>query len=103
MLSPTRRLPAATLPAKPRKSRFGRFTHCTGMRNGARLARLSSSGALSRCSSRLGPWYQGMLALRSSRLSPLSAESGMQWMSVSPSLAAKARYSASISWNTVSE
>ena len=26
--------PLTIVPAKPRKSRFGRFTHCTGMRNG---------------------------------------------------------------------
>ena len=38
--SPGRTVPRAMRPAKPRKSRFGRFTHCTGMRNGSSPAPL---------------------------------------------------------------
>ena len=32
--SPARTMPDATVPEKPRKSRSGRFTHCTGKRIG---------------------------------------------------------------------
>ena len=39
--SPGLTLPEATVPENPRKSRFGRLTHCTGKRNG-----LSSSALL---------------------------------------------------------
>ena len=35
--SPLRRMPDATVPAKPRKSRFGRRTYCTGKRMSSRL------------------------------------------------------------------
>ena len=33
----------ATVPAKPRKSRLGRFTHCTGKRNGLARSALATS------------------------------------------------------------
>ena len=41
-------VPEAMVPAKPRKSRFGRFTHCTGRRKGARCMRASSTSTVSR-------------------------------------------------------
>ena len=49
--SPGLALPQTMVPEKPRKSRFGRLTHCTGMRNG-RAERLSPTSMVSRCSSR---------------------------------------------------
>ena len=36
MAAPAATEPLAIEPEKPRKSRFGRFTHCTGNRNGLR-------------------------------------------------------------------
>ena len=47
------------MPAKPRKSRLGRLTYCTGKRNG-RSCRPCSISTVSRCSSSVGPAYQGM-------------------------------------------
>lgn len=35
--SPLRMIPEAIVPAKPRKSRFGRSTYCTGKRKSSRL------------------------------------------------------------------
>ena len=45
--SPGATAPLAIVPAKPRKSRCGRLTHCTGMRKGA-LRRSSSTSIASR-------------------------------------------------------
>ena len=59
-------LPLAIVPEKPRKSRFGRLTHCTGMRNGA-AARSSPTSTVSRCSSRCGPSYHGVRAAARAR------------------------------------
>jgi hypothetical protein len=53
-----RMTPEAIWPEKPRKSRFGRLTHCTGMRNGL-PCRSSSTGASSSQRISGGPEYQG--------------------------------------------
>ena len=53
-LSPTRKIPAASVPAKPRKSRLGRFTYCTGKRTGWRSSSRSTS-ADSSSASRVSP------------------------------------------------
>ncbi len=45
--SPVRTDPPTMRPEKPRKSRFGRFTHCTGMRNGP-FGRSSAISTVSR-------------------------------------------------------
>ena len=71
--------PLATVPANPRKSRFGRFTHCTGKRKSIWFRR-PPSGTVSRCSSSVGPEYHGVCALRSTTLSPLSADIGIARM-----------------------
>jgi hypothetical protein len=67
--SPAAMRPEATVPEKPRKSRFGRFTHCTGKRNGFSAASDSMSTA-SRCSTSVGPCYQGVLPDFTVTLSP---------------------------------
>ena len=41
--SPTATTPEATVPEKPRKSRLGRFTHCTGKRIGCRVRSVATS------------------------------------------------------------
>ena len=69
MASPLRITPLATVPEKPRKSRLGRFTHCTGIRNGLSVSS-SATTTVSRCSSRVGPVYQGVRSLRVVTLSP---------------------------------
>ena len=75
--SPTLNAPAQTVPAKPRKSRFGRQTHCTGRRP---LCVPSSPVSLittfSRYASTEGPVYQGVRVEAAIRLSPVSADSG---------------------------
>ncbi len=53
-LSPGLTAPLTIVPAKPRKSRFGRLTHCTGSRNGARVT-WSSIATDSRCPIKVGP------------------------------------------------
>ena len=68
--------PPAIVPAKPRKSRCGRLTHCTGRRNGA-LRRSSSTSMRSRWSSRYGPSCQGVRGLSAEMLSPTRAEIGI--------------------------
>ena len=67
--SPGFTMPLTIVPAKPRKSRFGRFTHCTGMRNGLDTSSLSTS-TVSRWSSSVGPSYQGVRSLAAMTLSP---------------------------------
>jgi hypothetical protein len=89
-------------PEKPRKSRFGRFTHCTGIRNDC-SARSSSTGTVSRKPSSVGPWYHGVFALGTTMLSPFSADSGMNVTSSRPMRRAKSRYSSSIAENTSCE
>ena len=87
----TRRRPC---PAKPRKSELGRFTHCTGSRNGASCIRSWSTSTVSRYSISVGPAYQGIASERSTTLSPRSAESGISVNSSSPSCSANAPYCA---------
>ena len=65
-VSPTRTEPALTVPARPRKSRPSRSTVCTGKRNGP-VASVPRLGSSSRCASRCGPLYQGMLPSGSPR------------------------------------
>ena len=89
-VSPGRTVPPTIMPAKPRKSRSGRLTHCTGIRNGP-LAASSWTSTDSRCASNGGPVYHGVCSLGSVTLSPTSADTGMQVMSESPMPAAKAR------------
>ena len=76
ILSPGRMTPEETMPAKPRKSWFGRLTHWTGMRNGF-SRRSSSTGASSSQLISGGPEYQGELALGPVILSPRRADIGM--------------------------
>ena len=52
--SPTRRGRRRSCPAKPRKSWFGRLTHCTGRRNGAATDAAARRRRVSRCSSSAG-------------------------------------------------
>ncbi len=59
--SPTHTRPELTVPASPRKSSPSRSTICTGMRNGP-VGVVSRAGSRSRCSSRDGPVYQGMVS-----------------------------------------
>jgi hypothetical protein len=48
-LSPVRILPELIRPLKPRKSKLGRFTHCTGIRNGFSPAAFASTSTVSKC------------------------------------------------------
>ena len=76
--SPGFTLPVAISPAKPRKSRLGRLTHCTGIRNGFCASTAERTSTVSRCSTKLGPPYQGVWALGADvMLSPLNPEIGM--------------------------
>ncbi len=91
MRSPGRRLPLASRPQKPRKSRLGRLTHCTGRRSAPACRRVSSISVVSRKPISVGPVYQGVRSLGDVMLSPFSAESGIVVMSARPICAAKAR------------
>ena len=73
--SPGRMIPEATVPAKPRKSRCGRFTTWTGNRKSSRL-RSEAMNTVSRKFIKVLPKYQGMSWLRSTTLSPRRAETG---------------------------
>ena len=86
--SPGRTWPPAIWPAKPRKSRSGRFTHCTGIRKGPAARRSSSTCTVSRCGISAGPVYQGVASLNAVMLSPFNADIGMARKSVSPICAA---------------
>ena len=90
MASPGAMLPAAMVPAKPRKFESGRHTHCTGMRKPMSCA-VRATCTVSRCSSNDGPVYQGVDSDAASMLSPLSADSGMQVTSGMPSVVASSR------------
>ena len=68
--SPFRTIPDATVPEKPRKSRLGRRTYCTGKRRSVRLRSLAMC-TVSRWSSSGGPEYHGIASLRETTLSPL--------------------------------
>ena len=102
MRSPTATRPEATVPVKPRKSPFGRLTHCTGKRSGAPSASRPVSTA-SRWASRAGPPYQGVRALRLATLSPSRADIGIATTEWKASGAAKLAKAASISRKRASE
>ncbi len=87
-LSPSRIDPDTTVPEKPRKSRFGRFTHCTGKRNGFSV-RLCSASTPSRYSSSVGPSYQRIRSERAVTLSPKRADNGIGVIEAKPSDCAK--------------
>src|SRR3546814_10951940 len=91
--SPGRTVPLFTNPEKPRKSRLGRLTHCTAIRNGAAASRSLSSGTVSRCSISAGPVYQGVFGERLVMLSPLKPEIGIATKLSMPMLFANADYS----------
>ncbi len=74
--SPRRTRPLATVPEKPRKSEFGRLTHCTGKRNGFKDASGPVSIVSSTCNS-VGPRYQGVARLAAVTLSPKRADMGI--------------------------
>src|SRR5690606_29255405 len=77
-VSPGAISPLVIKPEKPRKSRLGRFTHCTGIRKLRACAAMPSISTVSRCWIRLGPSYQGVLAEGAAvMLSPLKPEIGM--------------------------
>ena len=81
--SPGRTVPLVMSPEKPRKSRFGRLTHCTGMRNGCSSS-FCSMATSSRCLSSVGPEYHGVRVEALMMLSPLRADTGTHVMSLSP-------------------
>ena len=89
--SPVRITPVAIRPEKPRKSRFGRLTHCTGMQNGLPWSTVESSSTVSRWCIKVGPEYHGVLAERVVMLSPLKPEIGIGVKAVMPMLVANAR------------
>ena len=64
-------------PQKPRKSRFGRLTHCTGMRNGRSCVGGDVDLDGFQCSISGGPVYQGIFVERVAMLSPARPEIGM--------------------------
>ena len=100
--SPTAHRAADDPPAKPRKSRSGRLTHCTGIRNEPPPA-TSATSTDSRCCSSVGPSYHGVRSLGTLTLSPCSAEIGMHVTSCRPIARGERRYSASMPSNTSSE
>ena len=96
--SPLEIVPDAIVPEKPRKSRFGRFTHCTGKRNGvSKLARSTSTS--SKNSSKAGPLYQGATLDFVVTLSPSKALTGIVIMSWKLRFLANVRKASSISLN----
>ena len=101
-VSPLRTIPDATLPQKPRKSRFGRSTYCTGKRKSVKLWSLSIC-TVSRKSSKEIPLYHGVRSDLSTTLSPSSAERGIQFTSGIPNGSTNFLYSATISLNRSSE
>ena len=90
-----RTVPLAIRPLKPRNSAFGRFTHCTGKRNG-RCVMSPVTSTVSRCAIRVGPTYQGIRVLAVKMLSPSRDTTGMHCTSAIPSPSAMVRYSATI-------
>ena len=95
MRSPGRTVPDTTVPESPRKSRFGRLTHCTGNRKGF-CSRARAGSSVSRSSSSVGPSYQGERSDRIVTLSPKRADRGMDALEAKPSPRAKPRYSSTI-------
>ncbi|MCY1176892.1 hypothetical protein D9M73_171800 [compost metagenome] len=90
-VSPGFTLPLAISPEKPRKSRSGRLTHCTGMRKARACATSVSTSIVSRCSISVGPAYQGVASERVAILSPTKPDIGIAVKSVMPIAVAKAR------------
>jgi hypothetical protein len=88
--SPGLTVPAAIWPEKPRKSRFGRLTHCTGMRNDW-PRRSSSTWTPSSQSIRIGPSNQGESSPREAMLAPVRPEIGIGVKASRPIWSAKAR------------
>ena len=104
-LSPGFMVPSVMRPQTPRKSWFGRFTYCTGMRIG--LATGSPTPAMTastvfKYSINVGPLYHGVRGLGVVMLSPSSAESGIACKDVNFKSPLNWRYSASMRWNTAS-
>ncbi len=94
--SPGFTVPDAMRPEKPRKSRLGRLTHCTGMVKDRPCAAVPDSSTFSRCSISAGPLYQGVLGEGAPSgsgvmLSPLNPEIGIAVKSVMPISVAKLR------------
>ena len=56
--------PPTIVPAKPRKSRFGRLTHCTGMRNGTLVRRLPAISHRFQVLEQRRPVYHGVFGAR---------------------------------------
>ena len=81
--------PAAMVPEKPRKSKSGRLTYCTAIRNAASVAAMRGA-ASSKAASRLPPVYHGIRSVGASTLSPATAQTGIAVTSSPPSWAAKA-------------
>ena len=100
--SPWRITPEATVPQKPRKSRFGRLTYWIGKRRSIRLRSDAMCTVSRRCSS-VSPWYQGMCVLASTMLSPFSAEIGTTRRSPISRRVAKSVYSFLIRSKTSSD
>ena len=100
--SPLRTIPEATLPQKPRKSRLGRNTYCTGKRKSARLWSLSI-WTVSRKSSKDIPAYHGVRSDLTTTLSPSKADSGIQVTSGMFNGAINSLYSLTISLKRSSE
>ena len=99
--SPGLTVPAAIVPAKPLKLRWGRFTHCTGKRRPWSLARLGM-GAVSSMAMSVGPRNHDMCGERFTTLSPLRADMGMGVMVENFNWLANDSKSAWIWWNTLS-
>src|SRR5690606_1846676 len=79
--SPLFTTPEAMVPQKPRKSRLGRLTYCTGKRKS--LTFLSPAiCTFSRICIKVSPLYQGIFSLKLTTLSPSSADMGTKRISV---------------------
>ena len=88
--SPGLTVPVAIWPEKPRKSRLGRLTHCTGMRKGLAWLAVLLTSMVSRWSISTGPSYQLVLSERVVMLSPARPDIGMAVKVSIPMLLAKA-------------
>src|SRR5690554_273947 len=86
--SPTLITPEATVPQKPRKSKLGRLTYCTGKRKSEKFL-LAVSGADSNISINVGPLYQAARSEGLTTLSPSSADIGTNCTPVIPRFSAK--------------
>src|SRR6187402_2455886 len=93
MVSPTLTIPEATLPQKPRKSKFGRLTYCTGKRKSVKFLS-AATGTDSKISIKVWPLYQGARSERLTTLSPSNAEIGTKKIFSVPNFSANCRYCA---------